>query len=62
MRFIFKGYLLIWVFLLLLARYRSLALMMQISNKVFMENGDRPLFSPVLPLAYRLLDLTKIRG
>ncbi len=72
--------------------------MMQISNEVFMENGDRPLFrrllfwnkkgrapillvngkeratvpsmkkgdrplfSPVLPLAYRLLDLTKIRG
>ncbi len=40
--------------------------MMQISNKVFrhkfLENGDRPLFSPVLPLAYRLLDLTKIRG
>jgi hypothetical protein len=76
--------------------------MMQILDKVFMENGDRPhfrrllfwnnkgrapillvngqeratvpsmkkgaekkgraLFSPVLPLVYRLLDLTKIRG
>jgi len=87
-----------WAFLLLLARYRRLALMMQVSNKIFMENkdrplfrrllfwnkkrrapillvngkerttvrsmkkGDRPLFTPVLPLAYRLLDLTKIRG
>jgi hypothetical protein len=72
--------------------------MMQISNKVFMEKEDRPLFHrllfwnkkgrapillvngkeratvpstkkegsplfyPVLPLAYRLRDLTKIRG
>ncbi len=27
-----------------------------------MKKGDRPLFFPVLPLAYRLLDLTKIRG
>ncbi|MBA7658226.1 hypothetical protein ES703_66175 [subsurface metagenome] len=27
-----------------------------------MKNRDRPLFPPVLPLAYRLLDLTKIRG
>ena len=87
-----------WAFLLLLARYRSLALIMQVSNKIFMENkdrslfrrllfwnkkrrapillvngkerttvpsmkkGDRPLFAAVLPLAYRLLDLTKIRG
>lgn len=102
MRFIFKGYLLRWAFLLLLARYRSLALMLQILKKVFrhkfLENGDRPLFRRlffwnkkgrvpillvngkeratgpsvkkgdrplfylVLPLVYRLLDLTKIRG
>ena len=27
-----------------------------------MKKGDRPLFSLVLPLAFRLLDLTKIRG
>jgi len=103
------------VFLLLLTPYRSLALMMQILNKVFrhefVEKGGRPpfwnkigkapislgirnkgnrdssilcenrkeiatvpslkkvacplfpaLFSPVLPCAYRLLDLTKTRG
>jgi hypothetical protein len=28
----------------------------------FMKKGERPLFFPVLPCAYRLLDLTKIRG
>ena len=27
-----------------------------------MKKGDRPLFPPVVPLAYRLIDLTKIRG
>jgi hypothetical protein len=64
MRFIFKGYLLRWLFLLLLAGYRSLALMVQISNEIFRhESWEKGvLFSLILLVAYRLPNLTKTRG